>query len=153
MAGEPTVTICGSAGDDAQLKFLPSGLAVAEWSMAVTPRVKVNDQWQDAETVWYRCSAWRQLGESAAESITKGMRLLVHGRLKVRTYEHQGATRTSLEIEVEHVGAEMRYASVSARKVERHPGEDRSSQQPAYSGGAPSSDPWGGDAGSEIPPF
>lgn len=150
MAGEPLVTICGSAGGDAELKFLPSGAAVCEWSMAVTPRVKVGETWQDAETVWYRCAAWRQLGESAAESITKGMRLLVHGRLKVRTYEHQGQTRTSLEIDVEHVGAEMRYASVTARRVERHPGEDRS-PQPAFSGGA-SSDPWGGDD-STPPPF
>ncbi len=147
MSGEPTITICGSAGGNAELKFLPSGAAVCEWSMAVTPRVKQGDSWVDGETVWYRCAAWRQLGESAAESITKGMRLLVHGRLKPRTYETNGEKRVSLDVDVEHVAAEMRYATVKATKVERS--SDAGSRAHGSSGtsSAPSEDPWG-----DVPP-
>lgn len=154
MSGEPLVTLCGTAGGDAQLRFTPSGAAVAEFSIAVTPRVKQGDIWSDGETVWYRCQAWRQLGEQVAESVVKGMRLLVHGKLKPRTFEDKngGGTRTSLEIEVEHVGAEMRYATVKATKVQRgSEGGGRS---------APADDPWGSapaPAGQEFadtePPF
>lgn len=136
MSGEPAITICGTAGGDAEMRFLPSGAGLCSWSMAVTPRVKQGDTWTDGETVWYRCTAWRQLGESAAESIVKGMRLLVHGRLRVRGFEKDGQARTSLEIDVEHVGAEMRYATVKATKV------SRGSESRSGSAG-PSDDPWG----------
>lgn len=146
MSGEPIVTLCGSAGGDAQLKFLPSGVAVAEWSMAVTPRVKQGDSWVDGETVWYRCQAWRQLGEQAAESIVKGMRLLVYGRLQVRTFtDREGKARTSLEVDVEHVGAEMRYATVKATKVSRgNEGGQAHGRSGSSSAGA---DPW-----ADVPP-
>lgn len=146
MAGEPLITICGSAGADAELKFLASGVALCTWSMAVTPRVKQGDTWVDGETVWYRCQAWRQFGEQVCESVKRGMRLLVHGRLVVRTYEHNGEKRTSLEIDVEHVGAEMRYAVVSAKKAERSGG---GSFSPPVGGGG---DPWAGTS-EEPPPF
>lgn len=146
MSGEPTITICGTAGGDAELKYLPSGASLASWSMAVTPRIKQGDQWTDGETVWYRCTAWRQLAETAAESITKGMRLLVHGRLKVRTYEsNAGEKRTSIEVDVEHVGAEMRYATVTATKVAR--GSEGGSRT------APSEDPWSSSPDEIPPPF
>lgn len=143
MSGEPFITVCGTAGGDAEMRFLPSGVGLCSWSMAVTPRVKQGDTWSDGETVWYRCTAWRQLGESAAESVVKGMRLLVHGKLKVRTFEKDGQARTSLEIDVEHVGAEMRYATVKAHKVARSAGDT--------SGG--SADPWSNPTGTddEIP--
>lgn len=148
MAGEPLLVVVGSVGADAELKFLPSGAACCTWSLAHTPRIKQGDSWVDGETVWIRCTAWRQLGESAAEQVKRGMRLIVHGRLKVRTFEHQGEKRTSVELDVEDVGADMRYATVTARRVERHPGEDRSAnREPAYS--SPASDPWG--AGPNTP--
>jgi single-strand DNA-binding protein len=150
VANEPVVTLCGNATADAELVFGPSGDARCTFTLAVTPRVKRGERYEDGETAFYRCTAWREFGESVASSVTKGMRLLVQGRFSPRTYEKDGERRTSLDLTVDHVGAEMRYASVSARKVERFPGEDRSSQ-PAMSGG-PTEDPWGGQS-SELPPF
>lgn len=144
MSGEPLVTLVGTAGGEAQLRYTASGAAVCSWSMAVTPRVKQGDGWVDGDTTWYRCSAWRQLGESAAESIVKGMRLVVVGRLRVRGYEKDGVQRTSVEVDVEHVGAEMRYATVTAVKAQRSGG-----RQEHRSG--PSDDPWTGAPDAEAP--
>lgn len=146
MAGEPDVVVCGNATADAELKYLSSGVALCSWTVAATPRVKQGDQWTDGETVFYRCTAWRQLAEQAAETITKGMRLLVHGRLKVRGYEKDGEKRTSIEIDVEHVGPELRYATATVAKVSRQGGDT--------SGG--SDDPWSKPAAAaadELPPF
>lgn len=149
MAGEPDLVICGNATADAELKYLPSGVALCSWTVASTPRVKDRDSWRDGETVFYRCTAWRQLAESAAETITRGMRLLVHGKLKVRSYEKDGEKRTSIEIDVENVGPELRYATASVKKV------GRSSEQT----GSPADDPWGSapaasqQAGDDSPPF
>lgn len=123
MAGEPTLTVCGNATADAELKFLPNGAAVCSWTLACTPRVKKNDQWIDGDTVFYRCSAWRQQAENCAETITKGSRILVHGRFKVREYEKDGQTRTSVEIDVEHVGPELRYATARINKISRQGGD------------------------------
>lgn len=148
MSGEPLVLLVGNATADSELRYTAGGDAVCSWSLAVTPRVKRDGAWTDGETAYYRCTAWKQLGESAAESVTRGMRLLVHGRLKVRTYEKDGQTRTSLDVEVEHVGAEMRYAVVSAKKAERR--SERSAE-------APADDPWGSApapaANDDQPPF
>lgn len=144
MSGEPYVTVVGNATADGELRFLPSGVALCRWTLASTPRVKDGNEWKDGETVFYSCSAWRQLGESAAESIVKGMRLVVHGRLRVRTYEKDGVQRTSVEVDVEHVGAEMRYATVTAQKAQRSSGGQR---QPSGS----SEDPWQSAPDSEAP--
>ena len=152
MSGEPIVTLCGSAGGDAELKFLGSGVAVASWSLAVTPRIKKGDEWADDETVWYRCQAWRQLGEQASESIVKGMRLLVHGRLKVRTYQKDGQTRTALEVDVEHVGAEMRHSVVTAVKAQRSSSGGGFSPPAGGTAGA-GVDPWASSPDSEQAPF
>jgi single-strand DNA-binding protein len=158
MAGEPQITVIGSVGADAELKFLPSGAACCSWNLAYTPRTKQGDTWVNGETVWIRCTAWRELGESAAEQVLRGMRLIVLGRLKVRTYEHQGEKRTSVEMDVDEVGADMRYARVTARKTERSGGnETGGNRQPAYSGG-PAEDPWGAgpntpSESTEEPPF
>jgi single-strand DNA-binding protein len=145
MANEPLVLLVGNATANSELRYVPSGSAVCSWTLAVTPRVKQGDTWTDGEPVYYRCSAWKQLGESAAESVVRGMRLVVWGRLKVRTYEKDGVTRTSLDVEVEHVGAEMRYAVVTAKKAER-----TSTPAPAEP------DPWGsspGKASNDDEPF
>lgn len=145
MANEPVITICGNATGDAELKFLPSGAAVASWTIASTPRVKRGDTWEDGETVFYRCSVWRQMAENAAETITRGMRLVVSGRFKVRTWEKDGEKRTSLEIDVEHVGPDLRYATATVKKA------DRSSEKPAS---APIEDPWASvPPPAEEPPF
>lgn len=133
MAGEPMITVCGNATSDVDLKFLPSGAAVASWTLACTPRVKKDDQWLDGDTVFYRCSAWRQHAENCAETITKGSRILVHGKLKVRKYEKDGQERTSVEIDVEHVGPELRYATAKINKVGRTGGDTSGGFDDAWS--------------------
>lgn len=131
MAGEPVITVVGNATADAELRFLPSGVAVCNFTVACTPRVKNGDNWEDGETIFYRCSGWRDMAENMAESIKRGMRLVVTGRFKVRGYEVEGQQRQSLEIDVDEVGASMRYASVSAVKAER-----------AAAGAPPAADQW-----------
>jgi single-strand DNA-binding protein len=133
VAGEPYITVVGNATADAELRFTPSGAAVCSFSVAQTPRVKQGDSWTDGEPTFYRCSAWRQLGESAAETITRGMRLIVHGRLTTRSYEKDGVKRSSLEVDVEAVGPELRYATAKVAKAER------GSATPAGQSGG---DPW-----------
>lgn len=133
MAGEPYITLVGNATADAELRFTPSGAAVCSFSVAQTPRVKQGESWVDGEPTFYRCSAWRQLGESAAETITRGMRLIVHGRLTTRSYDKDGVKRTSLEVDVEAVGPELRYATATVKKAER------GSAKPAGQAGG---DPW-----------
>jgi single-strand DNA-binding protein len=138
MAGEPLMTIVGNATSDAELRFTPAGLAVAAFTVAVTPRVKKGDAWEDGQTTFFRCTAWREMAESCAESITKGTRLLVHGRFKTRQYEKDGQTRTSIEIDVEEVGPSLRYATAKVQRMTRSSGGGQS--QPAQGHGA--SDPW-----------
>lgn len=132
MAGEPVITVVGNATADAELRFLPSGAAVCNFTVACTPRVKDGDGWKDGETIFYRCSGWRDMAENMAESIKRGMRLVVTGRFRVRGYEVEGQPRQSLEIDVDEVGASMRYASVTAVKAERQ----------AAGGPPPAADPW-----------
>lgn len=132
MAGEPPITICGNTTSDAELKFLPSGVALASWTVACTPRVKDGDGYKDGETVFYRCTAWRQMAESVAETITKGMRVLVHGKLRVRSYEKDGQKRTSIEVDVEHVGPDLRYATAKVNRVSRQGGDTSGGSDDAW---------------------
>lgn len=145
MAGEPVITIVGNAASDPELRFLPSGVAVANLTVAATPRAKnkQTDEWEDGETLWIRCACFRQMAESVAESITKGTRVLVTGRLKQRSYEAKdGSKRTSLELDVDEVGPSLRYATARVSKAGRS------------GGSAPADDPWGSaPAGSDSPPF
>lgn len=134
MAGEGTITLVGNATADAELRYSASGVPRATWSLAVTPRVKDGDGWRDGEAAFYRCTAWRQLAEQAGESITRGMRLIVVGRLSPRSYEKDGQQRLSLDVEVDAVGAEMRYATIKASKAQRSSGQQSRSR--------PSDDPW-----------
>lgn len=136
MAGEPLITIVGNATSDAELRFIPSGAAVAAFTVACTPRVKKGDEWADGDTTFFRCTAWREMAEQIAESVTKGMRLIVHGRFKTRQYEKDGQTRTSVEIDVEDVGPSLRYATAKVQKMSRSGGGGQ-----AASGGA-ADDPW-----------
>lgn len=152
MAGEPVITVVGNATADAELKFLPSGVAVCNFTVACTPRVKNGENWEDGETIFYRCAGWRDMAENMAESIKRGMRVVVTGRFKVRGYEKDGQQRQSLEIDVDEVGASMRYASVTAQKVDRQaagapaaPGGDPWATQPA---GGPAPQPWGQPQGA-----
>jgi single-strand DNA-binding protein len=150
MAGEPVITVVGNATADAELRFVPSGAAVCNFTVACTPRIKNGEQWEDGETVFYRCTGWRDMAENMAESIKRGMRLVVTGRFKVRGYEVEGQQRQSLEIDVDEVGASMRYASVTAAKVERQaagapPATDQWTTQPPQGGG------WGAPPAAAAP--
>lgn len=155
MANEPVLTLCGNATADAELVFGRNGDARCTFTLAVTPRVKRDGEFVDGETQFYRCTAWRAFGESVASSVTRGMRLLVQGRFTPRPYEKDGQTRVSLDLDLEHVGAEMRYSSITARKAERSSSGDGGGRAPAYSGGAPAEDPWGntGTANESDIPF
>ena len=116
MAGETTITVIGNLTSDPELRFTPSGSAVANFTIASTPRTfdRQSNEWKDGETLFLRASVWREAAENVAESLTKGMRVIVTGRLKSRSYEtKEGEKRTVIELEVDEVGPSLRYANVS----------------------------------------
>jgi len=139
MAGDTPITIVGNVTSDPELRFLASGVAVASFTIASTPRTfdKAANEWKDGETLFMRCSIWREAAENVAESLTRGTRVIVTGRLKSRSYEKDGEKRTVIELDVEEVGPSLRYARANVRKAERDKGgfQERSSS-PAQS------DPW-----------
>jgi single-strand DNA-binding protein len=139
MSGEPLMTIVGNVTSDAELRFTPGGLAVAAVTVAVTPRVKKDNEWKDGDTTFFRCTAWREMAEQIAETVTKGMRVIVHGRFKTRQYEKDGQTRTSIEIDVEEMGPSLRYATAQVKKMARSSGS-RSGQSAGFD------DPWASGA-------
>jgi single-strand DNA-binding protein len=139
MANEPVITVIGTLGGDPDLKFLPSGVAVASFSIASTPRTKNSQtqEWEDGETLWLRASCWRQLAEHAVESLSKGSRVIVQGRLKQRTWQDkEGNNRVSLELDVDEIGPSLRYATAKVQKAARGEGGG------SFGGGGGSSDPW-----------
>jgi single-strand DNA-binding protein len=162
MAGDTQITVVGNLVDDPELRFTPSGAAVANFRIASTPRSfdKQANEWVDGQAMFLSCAVWRQAAENVAESLQKGMRVLVQGRLKARTYEtKEGESRTVLEVDVDEVGPSLRYASA---KVTRNPRNDlgagqqtqqpqRSADQPPWGQPQQQSDPWG--AQPEEPPF
>jgi single-strand DNA-binding protein len=158
MTGEPLVTLVGNVAAEPDLKFLPSGASVCNFSLASTPRVKDGESWVDGETMWVRCAAWRELAENVAESLVKGTRVIVQGRLKVRSFETDaGEKRTSIEMDVDAIGPELRFATAKVTKTQR---SDGGGQQPSrlaarpQRSSAPSSDPWGDvPPPEEEPPF
>lgn len=148
MAGETTITVVGNLAGDPDLRFTPSGAAVCAFTVASTPRTfdKTANEWKDGEPLFLRCSAWRQLGENVAESLAKGARVIVSGRLKQRSYERDGEKRTVFELDVDEVGPSLRYATAKVAKMSRSPGGGQS--------GGGGGDPWAtGGPQSEDPPF
>ncbi|WP_075693991.1 single-stranded DNA-binding protein [Streptomyces acidiscabies] len=138
MAGETVITVVGNLVDDPELRFTPSGAAVAKFRIASTPRVydKQTSEWRDGDALFLTCSVWRQAAENVAESLAKGVRVIVQGRLKQRSYEDgQGVKRTVYELDVDEVGPTLARATA---KVTKNPagGGNR--------GGTPTDDPWGG---------
>jgi single-strand DNA-binding protein len=160
MAGEPIITVVGNLTDDPELRFTPSGAAVANFTVASTPRTKQGDEWVDGEAMFLRCSIWRQAAENVAESLQRGMRVIVQGRLKCRSYEdREGAKRTSWELEVDAIGPELQWATARVTKTSRQGGgqgqsQQRQQRQPASDpwGAQPTSDPWA-TPGNDEPPF
>lgn len=165
MAGETVITVVGNLTADPELRFTPSGTAVANFIVASTPRTfdRQSGEWKDGEALFLRCNIWRQAAENAAESLARGMRVVVQGRLRQRSFEtKEGEKRTVVELEVDEVGPSLRYATAKVNKVSRGSGGGFGAQ-PAAAGaadGAPADDPWGsapaaGNSGgfSDEPPF
>jgi single-strand DNA-binding protein len=181
-AGDTAITIAGNLVDDPELRFTPAGQPVAKFRVASTPRYldKNTNEWKDGDSLFLTCNVWRQAAENVAESLTRGMRVIVSGRLRQRSYEtKEGEKRTVYEIEVDDVGPSLRNASAKVNKVARSGGDGgygagrssgsgggqggqggqgggRSSSggQGGYGGGDP--DPWASDNSggfSDEPPF
>jgi single-strand DNA-binding protein len=142
MAGETVITVVGNLVDDPELRFTPSGAAVANFRIASTPRVmdRQTNEWKDGDALFLSCSVWRQAAENVAESLQKGMRVVVQGRLKQRQYEtREGEKRTVVELDVDEVGPSLKYATAKVTRTQRQGGGG------GYSGGggaAPADDPW-----------
>ncbi|MFF7812569.1 single-stranded DNA-binding protein [Streptomyces sp. NPDC007945] len=163
MAGETVITVVGNLVDDPELRFTPSGAAVAKFRVASTPRTfdRQTNEWKDGESLFLTCSVWRQAAENVAESLQRGMRVVVQGRLKQRSYEdNQGVKRTVYELDVEEVGPSLRNATAKVTKTTGRGGQgggggfggggqqggggwggNSGGGQP-QGGGAPSDDPW-----------
>jgi single-strand DNA-binding protein len=156
MAGETPITVVGNLTADPELRFTPSGAAVANFTVASTPRTfdRQTNEWKDQETLFLNCSVWRQAAENAAESLTRGMRVIVQGRLKARSYEtREGEKRTVFEIDVEEVGPSLKMATAKVQKTSRSGGgqgfggdDPWASNQGAGQGGGQSA-PAGGQGG------
>ncbi|MFF1608004.1 single-stranded DNA-binding protein [Amycolatopsis sp. NPDC058278] len=130
MAGETTVTVVGNLTSDPELRFTPAGSAVANFTVASTPRVfdRESGAWRDGDALFLRCSLWREHAENVAESLVRGTRVVVHGRLRQRSYDtKEGEKRTVVELEVEEIGPSLRYATAKVTKVSRATGGEGSS--------------------------
>ena len=159
-AGDITVTVIGRLTNDPELRFTPSGAAVASFTVASNSRVldKTTNEWKDGEAVYMRCSVWRQYAENVAESLTKGTHVIVSGRLRQRSYEtREGEKRQVMELEVEDVGPALRFATAKVNRVARQGGAPGENTGGNSGGSAPIEDPWatGGDGGAAFdePPF
>jgi len=120
--GDTTITMIGNLVDDPELRFTPSGAAVAKFRVASTPRYldKATNEWKDGESLFLQCQIWRQAAENVAESLTKGMRVILSGRLKQRSYEtKEGEKRTVFEVEVDEVGPSLRNATAKVTRTQR----------------------------------
>jgi single-strand DNA-binding protein len=159
MAGDTIITVVGNLTDDPELRFTSSGAAVANFTVASTPRFfdKNTNDWKDGDALFLRCSIWRQAAENVAETLTKGARVIVQGRLKQRSYEtREGEKRTVYELDVDEVGPSLKYATAKVAKVTRGGGGG------GFGGGggapapasAPADDPWASaPAADDEPPF
>src|ERR1700761_1279797 len=122
MAGETVITVVGNLTADPELRFTPSGAAVASFTIASTPRTldRATNEWKDGDALFLRCSVWRQAAENVAESLTRGSRVIVQGRLRQRSYEtREGEKRTVVEMEVDEVGPSLRYATAKVNRTQR----------------------------------
>jgi single-strand DNA-binding protein len=155
-AGDTVITIVGNLVEDPELRFTPSGAAVAKFRVASTPRYldKTTNEWKDGDSLFLTCNVWRQAAENAAESLQRGMRVIIQGRLKQRSYEtKEGEKRTVFEVEVDEVGPSLKNATAKVSKTGR--------TSPAGGGAAPSAeDPWAsapagnwGAGSTDEPPF
>jgi single-strand DNA-binding protein len=174
VAGDTVITVVGNLTADPELRFTPSGAAVANFTVASTPRTfdKNTNEWKDGEALFLRCSVWRQAAENVAESLQRGTAVIVQGRLKQRSYEtKEGEKRTVYELDVDEVGPSLRWATAKVTKASRggsgsggfgggQSGGGQSNGGGSASTGSSSDDPWstpapagGGGGWSDEPPF
>ncbi len=162
-AGDTNITLVGNLTNDPELRFTPNGAAVAKFTVASTPRYmdRNTNEWKDGDTLFLNCQIWRQAAENVAESLTRGMRVIVSGRLKQRSYEtKEGEKRTVFEVEVDDVGPSLRNATAKVTKMSRGAGAASGS---TFTAAEASDDPWasttpvgggwGQTAAEEQPPF
>jgi single-strand DNA-binding protein len=170
-AGDVTITVIGNLTDDPELRFTPSGAAVAKFRVASTPRIldRQTNEWKDGDPLFLQCNVWRQAAENVAESLQRGARVIVSGRLRQRSYEtREGEKRTVFELEVDEIGPSLKYATAKVQKMSRSSGSSGGFGSGGGNGGGGgggggnSDDPWasavpaGGGSGSsydEEPPF
>ncbi|OZG27408.1 single-stranded DNA-binding protein [Williamsia sp. 1138] len=176
MAGDTIITVVGNLTADPELRFTPSGAAVANFTVASTPRAfdRQTNEWKDGEALFMRCNIWRDAAENVAESLTKGSRVIVSGRLKQRSYEtREGEKRTVVELEVDEIGPSLRYATAKVNRASRGGGGGGGNAGSGVGGGnrggggnsggggaAQNDDPWGSapasgsfGGGDDEPPF
>ncbi|MDT5147829.1 MAG: single-strand DNA-binding protein [Mycobacterium sp.] len=177
MAGDTTITVVGNLTADPELRFTPSGAAVANFTVASTPRIydRQSGEWKDGEALFLRCNIWREAAENVAESLTRGSRVIVTGRLKQRSFEtREGEKRTVFEVEVDEIGPSLRYATAKVNKASRSGGGGGgggfgsggggggggSRQAAPQASGGTGDDPWGSapasgsfGGGDDEPPF
>jgi single-strand DNA-binding protein len=163
MAGETVITVVGNLTADPELRFTPSGAAVASFTVASTPRTfdRQSNEWKDGEALFLRCSIWRQAAENVAETLQRGMRVIVQGRLQQRSFEtREGEKRTVIEMQVDEVGPSLRYATAKVNRTQRGSAAGGGGFGGESSGGAPADDPWSnagpatsGGGFSDEPPF
>lgn len=163
MAGETVITVVGNLTADPELRFTPSGAAVASFTVASTPRTfdRQSNEWKDGETLFMRCSVWREAAENVAESLTKGTRVIVQGRLVQRSFEtREGEKRTVVEMQVDEVGPSLRYATAKVTRSQRGGGGfggggggqgGYGGNQGGGQGGGFSNAPTGGQGGGNAP--
>lgn len=153
MAGETIITVVGNLTADPELRYTQSGLAVANFTIASTPRSfdRASNEWKDGEALFLRASVWREFAEHVASSLTKGSRVIAQGRLKQRSYEtKEGEKRTTIELEVDEIGPSLRYATA---QVTRSASGGGNAMGGGRSGGAPIADePWGAPATGAAAP-
>ena len=153
MSGETIITVVGNLTADPELRFTPSGAAVATFTVASTPRSfdKNANEWRDGETLFMRCSIWRDAAENVAESLTKGMRVIVQGRLVQRSFEtRDGDKRTVIEMQVDEIGPSLAYATAKVTRASRGGGGGYAVPRPKPTDGAPN-DPWAADGAWNAP--
>ncbi|WP_322613129.1 single-stranded DNA-binding protein [Dermacoccus abyssi] len=168
-AGDVNITVIGNLTADPELRYTPNGAAVANFTVASTPRQfdRQSNEWKDGETLFMRCSIWREAAENVSESLQRGTRVVVTGRLKSRSYEtKEGEKRTTTELEVDEIGPSLRYATAKVNKTQRSGGPGGGfgggqgggngggfggGQQGGNFGGSPNDDPWatGGNTGGQ----
>jgi single-strand DNA-binding protein len=163
MAGETVITVVGNLTADPELRFTPSGAAVANFTVASTPRTfdRQSGEWKDGEALFLRCNIWRQPAENVAESLTRGMRVMVPGRLRQRSFEtREGEKRTVVELEVDEVGPSLKFATAKVTKAARNGGGQGANRGGSASAAGSYDDPWGAapaagsdPAGDDEPPF